>query len=91
MEKEFLAVAFTLEKFQSYLINSNITVFTNHVALKHILKKPDSKPRLIQWVLHLQEFELAIRDKARLENAIIDHLSGLGPEATPIEEVPIDE
>jgi len=46
-EKEFLAVMVALEKFRLYLINSKVIIFTDHVALKHLLKKSDSKPRLI--------------------------------------------
>ena len=46
-EKEFLAAIFALEKFRSYLINSKVIVFTDHAALKHLMKKSDSKPRLI--------------------------------------------
>jgi len=46
-EKEFLAVVFALEKFRSYLINSKVIIFTDHAALKHLMKKSDSKPRLI--------------------------------------------
>ena len=47
-EKEFLAVVFALEKFQSYLINSKVITFTNHTTLKHLMKNSDSKPRLIR-------------------------------------------
>ena len=43
-ENEFLVVVFALEKFQSYLINSKMVVFTNDTTLKHLLKKSDSKP-----------------------------------------------
>jgi len=43
-EKEFLVVVFALEKFQSYLINSNVIIFTDHAALKHLMKKSDSNP-----------------------------------------------
>ena len=55
------------------------------------MKKFDSKPRLIRWVLLLQEFFLDIKDKARLANVVEDHLSRLGPEVTPREELPIDD
>ena len=47
--EEFLAVVFALEKFQSYLINSKVIVFTYQATLKHLMKKTDSKPRLIWW------------------------------------------
>jgi len=78
-EKEFLAVVFALEKFRSYLINSKVIVFMDNAALKHLMKKFNSKPRLIPWVILLQEFDLEIKDKAGLTNMVADHLSRLGP------------
>jgi hypothetical protein len=38
------------------------------------LSKKDAKPRLIRWILLLQEFDVEIRDK-RVENVVADHLS----------------
>jgi len=55
-EMEFLAIVFALEKLQSYLINSNVIVLTDRATLKHLMKKSDSKPHLIRWVLLVQEF-----------------------------------
>ncbi|RDX99364.1 hypothetical protein CR513_17586, partial [Mucuna pruriens] len=40
-----------------------------------IIVKPDAKPRLIRWMLLLQEFNIEIRDKKGVENSIADHLS----------------
>ncbi|XP_052623363.1 uncharacterized protein LOC128128454 [Lactuca sativa] len=37
----------------------------------------DAKPRLIRWVLLLQEFYIEIRDKKGMENVAADHLSRL--------------
>ena len=62
-EEEFLAVVFALEKFRSYLIGSQIIVYTDHAALKYLLTKKNAKARLIRWILLLQEFDLQIRDK----------------------------
>jgi hypothetical protein len=59
-KKEFLAVIFALEKFRSYLIGSKVIVFTNHAALRYLFTKKDTKPRLIRWVLLLQEFDLEL-------------------------------
>ncbi|CAL2256334.1 unnamed protein product [Prunus armeniaca] len=61
-EKELLAVIFALEKFKSYLITNEVIVYTDHAALKYLLAKKDAKPRLIRWILLLQEFDLEIKD-----------------------------
>ena len=66
-------------------------VFTDHAILKHLLKKSDSKTHFTRWVLLLQEFDVEIRDKARLENAMVDCLFHLGLEATLIEEVLLND
>ncbi|RDX67518.1 Retrovirus-related Pol polyprotein, partial [Mucuna pruriens] len=46
-KKELLAIVFVLDKFRSYLLGSKIVVFSDHVALRFLLKKPDAKLRLI--------------------------------------------
>lgn len=47
-EKELLTVVFSLDKFWSYLLGSKIVVFTDHVAVRYLLAKKDTKPRLIR-------------------------------------------
>ncbi|KAL9399457.1 hypothetical protein Peur_008418 [Populus x canadensis] len=90
-EKELLAVVFALDKFRSYLVGSLVIVFTDHAALKYLLTKQDVKPRLIRWILLLQEFNLEIRDKKGVENVVADHLSRLSSYETTIDESPINE
>ncbi|XP_042394223.1 uncharacterized protein LOC121985044 [Zingiber officinale] len=74
-EKELLSIVFALDKFRSYLLCSHVIIFSDHAALKYLLKKPDAKPRLIRWMLLLQEFDVEIRDRSRKENLVADHLS----------------
>ncbi|WZZ77549.1 hypothetical protein YC2023_098121 [Brassica napus] len=62
-EKEMLAIVFAFQKFRSYLVGSKVIVYTDHVALRHLLAKKDAKPRLLRWILLLQEFDLEIKDK----------------------------
>ncbi|RDY05598.1 Retrovirus-related Pol polyprotein from transposon 17.6, partial [Mucuna pruriens] len=83
-EKELLAIVFALDKFRSYLLGSRIFVFSNHAALRYLLKKLDAKARLIRWMLLLQEFNIEIRDKKGAENPIVDHLSRIGRESEPM-------
>ncbi|XP_042404504.1 uncharacterized protein LOC121994585 [Zingiber officinale] len=74
-KKELLAIVFALDKFRSYLLCSHVVVFSDHAALKFLLKKSDAKPRLIRWMLLLQEFNLEIRERSGKENLVADHLS----------------
>nr|GEX97914.1 reverse transcriptase domain-containing protein [Tanacetum cinerariifolium] len=56
----------------------------DHSALKYLLSKKDAKPRLLWWVLLLQEFDIIIHDKKGTKNLTADHLSRL---ENPYEDV----
>ncbi|CAM8929142.1 unnamed protein product [Rhodiola kirilowii] len=74
-EKELLAVVYAFEKFRPYLVGSKTIVYTDHAAIKYLMTKKDAKPRLIRWILLLQEFTIEIKDKKGVENVVADHLS----------------
>ena len=45
------------------------------------MAKKDAKPRLIHWVLLIQEFDFEVMDRKWTENQVVDHLSRLEDEA----------
>ena len=74
-EKVMLKMVFAYEKFRPYILGSHVIIHTDHGAIKYLMAKKDAKPRLIKWVLLLQEFNLEIKDKKGSDNVIADHLS----------------
>ena len=88
-EKEFFAVVFACDKFRSYIVDSKVIVHTDHSAIKYLMEKKDAKPRLIRWVLLLQEFDLHIIDRMGAENPTTDNLSRL--ENILDDPLPIDD
>nr|GEX92703.1 reverse transcriptase [Tanacetum cinerariifolium] len=81
-EKELLAAVYAFEKFWPYLVLSKSIVYTDHSALKYLFSKQDSKPRLLCWVLLLQEFDITeINETFPLET--LNMVSFRGDSSTP--------
>src|SRR4051812_34953078 len=74
-QKEFLAVVFACDKFRQYIVDSKVIIHIDHAAIKYFMEKKDAKPRLIIWVLLLQEFDLQIVDRKGADNPMADNLS----------------
>jgi len=89
-EQELLAVVYAFEKFRGYLLGIRVIVHTDHVALRYLMAKKDAKPRLIRWVLLLQEFDFEVKDRRGCENQVADHLSRLEGKENDEHEIDID-
>jgi hypothetical protein len=88
-EKEFLAVVFACDKFRTYIVDSKVTIHTDHATIRYLMEKKDAKPRLIRWVLLLQEFDLQIVDRKGVENPVVDNLSRL--ENISYDPIPVND
>jgi hypothetical protein len=69
-------------------VNSKVIVYNDHATIKYLLSKKVAKPRLIRWILYLQDFDVEIQDKKGLENVVVDHPSRMNREddKEPIED-----
>ena len=72
-----LVVVYSCYKFPSYILGSKVIIYTDYAAIRYLMMKKDAKPRLIRWVLLLQEFDMEIKHKKGSENVVANHLSRL--------------
>ncbi|KAK1607213.1 hypothetical protein QYE76_030886 [Lolium multiflorum] len=75
--------------FRPYIVDSKVTIHTDHAAIRYLMTKKDAKPRLIRWVLLLQEFDLHIIDRKGADNPVADNLSRL--ENIAYDHVPVND
>ena len=52
-KKEMLAMVFACEKFRPYILGSHVIIHIDHAAIRYLVVKKNTKPRLIRWVLWL--------------------------------------
>jgi hypothetical protein len=75
IEKELLVVVHAINKFRHYIIGYQAFVHTDHSAIKFLMKKPVTNPRVTRWMLLLQEFNINIINRPSKNNLVVDFLS----------------
>ncbi|GFO40351.1 transposon ty3-i Gag-Pol polyprotein [Plakobranchus ocellatus] len=77
IEKETLAIVYSLERFHQYVYGRKTHVFTDHKPIVAIFKKPFEKcpPRIQRFLLRLQPYSIEINYKKGTEQVLADALS----------------
>ena len=75
IERECLALIWTLSKFARYLLGKRFLLMTDHRPLTHIGKEKSINSRVCRWSLLLQEFDFQVDFIKGSENIIADYLS----------------
>lgn len=74
-EQECLAVVWALEYFYCYVYGSNLTIYTDHLALKSILTTKMPRGRISRWIMTIQSYQFNIVHKKGILNVDADALS----------------
>lgn len=88
IEKEFLAVVFSMEKFHQYTYGRKVTVQSDHKPLETIVRKPllSAPKRLQSMMLRIQKYDLDVIYVPGRDMLLADTLSrAYLPESTPVE------
>ena len=77
IEKELLAVQFSLERFNQYTYGKKVAIESDHKPLEAIVRKPlaAAPPRLQRILLRMQKYDYALEYKPGKELVLPDMLS----------------
>ena len=74
-EKEMLAIVNAIEHYKEFLYGTEFTVITDHQPLKWINTVKNPAPRLVRWIIRLENYEFEIMYRAGNKNQDADGLS----------------
>jgi hypothetical protein len=74
VEKELLAIVWTIKHFRPYLYGKRFVVYTDHRPLTYLFNLKDPSSRLMRWRLHLEEYNFEIKYKEGKINRNADAL-----------------
>ena len=86
IEKEFLAIVFSLSKFRKLILGTKCEIFTDHKPILAFFKKPiDRLPiRIQKWIMHVQSYDIDLKFIEGRKNVVADAISRNVPANPPI-------
>ncbi|KAK9702317.1 RNase H-like domain found in reverse transcriptase [Popillia japonica] len=75
VEKEMLAIVFSLEKLKYYLAGNKFELQTDNIALTHMTKSRFTNSRLYRWSILIQEYDFNITHRRGTNNITADSLT----------------
>lgn len=75
IEKELLAIVWSVKYFRPYLYGQRFTIYTDHKPLVYLFRVKDPGSRLVRWRLLLEEYDYSIIYKPGKNNTNSDALS----------------
>ena len=60
MEREGVAMVYTIKKFRHYLLANHFIFFSDHHALIYLVNKPCATGRIVRWFVILLEFDFSV-------------------------------
>ena len=76
-EREALKMAYSVTKYQHYLLGRKFSFHMDHSALIYLVSKVSLTGKIARWTLLLQEFEFDIYHRPGAQHAVADYLSRL--------------
>ncbi len=75
VEKECLAIKWSLESLRYYLLGREFDLETDHRALTWTQTMKDHNSRVMRWYLSLQPYKFKVRHRPGQQNVVADYLS----------------
>lgn len=75
IEKKFLVVVCSINKFRHYITGYEVFIHTDHYAIRFLMNNPITNGRMTRWLLLLQQFNITIVNQSRKENLVAYFLS----------------
>ncbi len=70
-------MVFVLHKFKHYLLGDKFVFYVDHMALVHLVNKPQVSRKIVRWLLLFLEYDFTIMYKPSKTHVVKDALSRL--------------